>query len=54
VLVPGAGLEPAWSFLRGIFVPATAFAAEPASDRAAHLESGLSLCRASPGERRRL
>ena len=29
VLVPGAGLEPAWSRLRGIFVPATAFAAEP-------------------------
>ena len=26
--LPGAGLEPAWSFLRGIFVPATAFTAE--------------------------
>ena len=28
-MVPSAGLEPAWSFLRGIFVPATAFAADP-------------------------
>jgi len=26
--LPGAGLEPAWSCLRGIFVLATAFAAE--------------------------
>jgi len=33
VLVPGAGLEPAWSRLRGIFVPATAFAAEPRCSR---------------------
>lgn len=33
VLVPGAGLEPAWSLLRGIFVPATAFAAEPCVPR---------------------
>ena len=32
VLVPGAGLEPAWSRLRGIFVLATAFAAERRTD----------------------
>ena len=29
-MVPGAGLEPAWPFGRGIFVPATAFAAASA------------------------
>src|SRR5215831_16878508 len=39
-MVPGAGLEPARSCLRGIFLLTTAFAAEPLS---AHLESGLSL-----------
>ena len=53
VLVPGAGLEPAWSRLRGIFVLATAFAAEPFAIRIAHLESGLSLCRAPPVRDRR-
>jgi len=25
--MPGAGLEPAWGYPRGIFLPATAFAA---------------------------
>ncbi len=43
-LVPGAGLEPARPCGRGIFVLATAFAAEP---RQAHLESGLYLCHRS-------
>jgi len=28
-MVPGAGLEPARSYLRGIFLPTTAFAAAP-------------------------
>ena len=27
LMVPGAGIEPAWGYPRGIFVPATAFAA---------------------------
>jgi len=39
--VPGAGLEPARSYLRGIFLPATAFAAALILT---HLGSGLSLC----------
>ena len=43
-MVPGAGIEPARSFLRGIFLPATAFAAMPIL---AYLWSGLSLYHAA-------
>lgn len=32
VLVPGTGLEPVRSCLRGIFLPTTAFAAEPSEE----------------------
>ena len=51
VLVPGAGIEPARSRLRGIFLPATAFAAPP---RIARRLCGLDfLFVLSPRRRRR-
>ncbi len=40
--MPGAGLEPAWSYLRGIFLP---LQLSLLRRRTAHLWSGLSLCR---------
>lgn len=55
--MPGAGVEPAWGCPRGIFLPATAFAAARRSRLAAacapHLGSGLYLCRAAPPWRTR-
>jgi hypothetical protein len=44
-IVPGAGIEPAWGFPQGIFVPTTAFAA---ARLCVHLESGLYLYRVAP------
>lgn len=41
-MVRTAGLEPAWAIARGIFVPATAFAAAP-QPAAGRLWSGLYL-----------
>ena len=51
-VVPGAGLEPAWGCPRGIFVPATAFAAARARPRIWGLDFTFTVPRSSPRVRR--